>query len=88
MIVNFQNANRGVLSEMVSSFYDRESVIPDDESLDYKWTPAEVNQILFRNFEDPEKAVNELVTLDPHELYGLAPENGFVLSEEEGSGGK
>lgn len=88
MIVNFQKANRSVLSEMVSSFYDRDIVVPDDESLDYKWTPAEVNQILFRNFEEPEKAVNELVSLSPHELYGLAPENGFVLSEEEDSGGK
>jgi hypothetical protein len=44
-----------------------------------------VNQILFRNFEDPERAVNELVTVRPYELYGLADENGFVpLLVEEG----
>lgn len=88
MIVNFQKANRTVLSEMVSSFYDREVDIPSEEALDYKWTPAEVNQILFRNFEDPEKAVNELLTVRPHELYGLADENGFLPSYEEDSGGK
>jgi hypothetical protein len=62
--------------------------IPDDETLDYKWTPAEVNQILFRNFEDPERAVNELVTVRPHELYGLADENGSVLPLTEEGGEK
>jgi len=82
MIVNFRKANREVLHEMLTSFYDREIEIPDEASLDYKWTPAEINQILFRNFEDPQKAVDELMTLTSEDLYGFKEENGFVLSNQ------
>lgn len=75
MIVNFNNCSREVLQEMVSAFYDREVSLPEDETLEGKWTPAEVNQILFRNFEDPESAVAELVSLSRQDLYGFQ-ENG------------
>lgn len=50
---------------MVCAFYDT-SVTIDDETLDGKWTPAEANQILFRNFGNPEAAVRDLVSLSPH----------------------
>jgi hypothetical protein len=60
---------------MVDAFYDRDVPLPDDESLEGKWTPAEVNQILFRNFEEPETAVRELVSLTRQDLYGFQ-ENG------------
>jgi hypothetical protein len=82
MIVNFRKANREVLSEMLTSFYDKDIEIPDNETLDYKWTPAEVNQILFRNFEDPQNAVEELVNLTREDLYGFKDENVFETSEE------
>ena len=85
MIVNFRKANCAVLEEMLTSFYDREIDIPADETLDYKWTPAEVNQILFRNFEDPQKAVEELTTLIPEDLYGFEEENVFDLPTDTGS---
>jgi hypothetical protein len=39
--------------------------------LEYVWTPAEVNQILFRNFDKPEEAIQELKTLKPRDLYGF-----------------
>lgn len=77
MIVNFKTCSRSVLQEMVDAFYDREVPLPEDASLDGKWTPAEVNQILFRNFEDPETAVSELVSLSRQDLYGFG-ENGSV----------
>jgi hypothetical protein len=70
---------------MVHAFYDREVPIPEDESLTDKWTPAEVNQILFRNFEDPETAIQELVRLTRGELNGFA-ENGFELPPLVASG--
>jgi hypothetical protein len=82
MIVNFKNSTRAVLQEMVSAFYDREVPLPEDETLEGKWTPAEVNQILFRNFEDPETAVRELVTLTRQDLYGFQ-ENGSDASSDE-----
>ena len=82
MIVNFKNASRAVLQEMVDAFYDRECPLPEDETLEGKWTPAEVNQILFRNFETPETAVAELVDLKRNDLYGFQ-ENGSDTSITE-----
>jgi hypothetical protein len=69
MIVHFKKCNRKILCEMLESFYDRtlEGIVCED----YTWSPAEVNQILFRNFEDPEKAIFELNTLQPKDLYGF-----------------
>ena len=40
-------------------------------NMNYKWSPAEVNQILFCNFKEPTKAIEELVTLEPCDLYGF-----------------
>jgi chaperone BCS1 len=79
MILPFKKCNRAILREMASAFYEREVSIPEDSSLDYKWSPAEVNQILFRNFTDPETAVKELVTLTRETLDGFA-ENGNEMS--------
>jgi ATPase family associated with various cellular activities (AAA) len=62
MIVNFKKCNLAVLQEMVRSFYDSDTVV-DDPSLNYKWSPAEVNQILFRNFGKVEAGVAELISL-------------------------
>jgi hypothetical protein len=74
MIIHFKKCNRAVLSEMVTSFYDSPHTGLTDESLDYKWSPAEVNQILFRNFDTPDKAISELETLMPADLYGFDEE--------------
>ena len=77
MIINFKKCNRAVMQEMINSFFDTEdAVLPDDPSLDGKWSPAEVNQILFRNFGNPEKAVEELAGLTKTDLYGFREENG------------
>ena len=71
MIVNFKKCNRAILQEMVSSFYDETFDDWTTEDLDYRWTPAEVNQILFRNFDKSEDAIQELKTLLPKDLYGF-----------------
>lgn len=78
MIVHFKKCNHEILKEMVSSFYDKDFEDWATQELDYKWTPAEVNQILFRNFDNPEDAIEELTTLNPKDLYGFEPiENGI-----------
>jgi hypothetical protein len=77
MIIHFKKCNRQILEEMLESFYDKKVEGIDCE--DYKWSPAEVNQILFRNFENSEKAVLELNTLQPKDLYG------FDLIEDDAS---
>ena len=79
MILPFKKCTRRILREMASAFYDRPIAIPDDPTLDYKWSPAEVNQILFRNFTDPETAVTELIGLDHKDLTGIV-ENGTDLN--------
>ena len=71
MIVHFKNCTRAVLKEMVDSFYEQDIAIPDDPTLDGKWSPAEAVRILFQNFGDPEAAVAELVSLNPKGLYGI-----------------
>lgn len=73
MIIHFKKCNREILQEMMCAFYDEEVTIPDDPNLDYKWSPAEVNQILFRNFTDPEQALKEL---------SLDNKNEFILDKE------
>ena len=71
MIVNFRKCNREILQHMVNSFYDQTFEDWTNDSLEYKWSPAEVNQILFRNFKDSTSGIEELKTLKPHELYGI-----------------
>ena len=79
MIVRFKRCSRAILHEMVESFYEEAIDIPEDPALDYKWTPAEVNQILFRNFGKPQEAVAELVSQSRDDLYGFV-ENGLIDS--------
>ncbi len=82
MIVHFKKCNREILREMVNSFYDVEFQDWTTDELNYKWTPAEVNQILFRNFDKPEEAIKELLNLVPKDLYGFEPvENGISYED-------
>ena len=71
MIVHFKKCNRVILQEMVNSFYDTNLSDWTDDSLEYKWSPAEVNQILFRNFDKQIEAIEELKRLSPKDLYGF-----------------
>lgn len=74
MIVHFRKCSIAVLREMVEGFYDKpapEHRIWAMEDLNHVWSPAEVNQILFRNFDSPEGALEELATLKPTDLYGF-----------------
>ncbi len=82
MIVNFKKCTHAILQEMVDSFYDNHHDVPQDLSLEYKWTPAEVNQILFRNFENPQTAIDELINLSSQDLYGFTDKNEFEVPNE------
>jgi hypothetical protein len=62
MIVHFKKCSKEIVQEMIDAFYDEHHELPDEASLDYKWTPAEVNQILFRNFDNPQDAIDTLLT--------------------------
>ena len=71
MIVQFKKCSCEILKEMVSNFYDRDFEEWTTPEMDYKWSPAEVNQILFRNFNSHEEALEELKTLSPKDLSGF-----------------
>jgi len=71
MIVHFKKCSLDILREMVQSFYDDTTMVLDNDKLNEKWSPAEVNQILFRNFKNSQAAITELVNLEPNELYGF-----------------
>jgi hypothetical protein len=71
MIINFKKCSVEILREMVQSFYSDDTIQIFDESLNGKWSPAEVNQILFRNFKDVHMALKELFELQPNDLYGF-----------------
>lgn len=73
MIVHFKKCSCAILREMVESFYDMtlDSTTFEDASMNEKWSPAEVNQILFRNFTDYASALAELKTLTRDNLYGF-----------------
>ena len=82
MIIHFKKCNSTILTEMITSFYDKQ--VSGIACEDYKWSPAEVNQILFRNFDTPENAVRELNELQPKDLYGFdLIENDSELSYEK-----
>jgi hypothetical protein len=71
MIINFKKCSVQILREMIESFYDTKLHQDLDLTLNEKWSPAEVNQILFRNFKDMSNAVFELSSLTPNVLYGF-----------------
>jgi hypothetical protein len=77
MIVHFKKCSTKVLREMVESFYDKKAdcELWDSPSMNEKWTPAEVNQILFRNFKNMHEAMIELFSLERNELYGFTLES-------------
>lgn len=69
MIVKFKKCSISILREMFNSFYDIE--LEDTVfglELNYKWTPAEVNQILFRNFRSYKTALEDLYSGDMYDF--------------------
>ena len=66
MIVEFKKANRQVIIDMMTSFYDSKLDFDrlKETDVDYKWTPAEISQLLFKNFNDPEKAIDDILNLN------------------------
>ena len=63
MIIQFKKCSSAIVRQMVMGFYDLPTLDWDRPDLDGKWSPAEVNQVLFRNFEDPTQALLDLETL-------------------------
>lgn len=69
MIIEFKKANRQIIKEMYESFYDEELTDIPESLDDYKWTPAEVSQILFKFFDNPKESLETLCNSDPQEYF-------------------
>jgi hypothetical protein len=70
MIIEFEKAKHGYIQEMHECFYGTR--LSDDIVQQIKedlWTPAEVNQILFKNYENPAEAVKTLIEEDPKKYF-------------------
>lgn len=64
MMIEFKRANKKVISDMYKSFFEKDIDSTELEKIeDYKWSPAEIGQLLFKNFDFPEKAVKDLIEL-------------------------
>ena len=71
LIINLDRASSNTIQDMYHSFYSEELSQSDKtrlESIDKKWTPAEVNCILFNNFYSPESSLDQLLNLQPDAL--------------------
>jgi len=78
MIIEFRKCNTTILHQMLESFYDKKFEPIVDQTLNYKWSPAEVNQILFRNFRNSEIALKELTELEPSKLSGIVEKESYA----------
>ena len=85
MIIEFKKCSSNIVRAMIMGFYDLTAadVEWDHTELDGKWSPAEVNQILFRNFENPAQAMRELVELTPGSGSGLTTTNSADTDQTE-----
>jgi hypothetical protein len=68
MCVEFRRCSPRVIREMYENFYGIECPSIEDMP-DGKWTPAEVTQIFFRNFNTPDIALDELADCDPMKFF-------------------
>lgn len=74
MIVEFKKCSIKIVKDMVVGFYGNTCTLPSNvhellqDIEEDKWTPAEVQQILFQNFDDPLSAINDLITTQPQRL--------------------
>jgi len=85
--IHFKKHSRAVLQEHVADFYEvplteEEAGILSAPSLDEKWTPAEVSQVLFRYMDDRAEAIRVLAEEDPSSIFKLkqAPEKTDILT--------
>jgi len=74
MMIEFEKHNRDVLKQHVEKYYGtpltkEQKKRLDNETLHFKWTPAEVGQILFRRIQNIDHAIDDLVYEDPSKLF-------------------
>lgn len=74
MMLEFEKHSCVVLQQHIEKHYDitltpKQLAKVHSTSLSYKWTPAEVSQILFRRQTDPDAAIEDLLKESPEKLF-------------------
>jgi len=70
LILEFKKANHTIIGEMFECFFEKTP--PMDliyKIIEYSWSPAEVAQIMFKNFNSPEQALEDLTKFTPKEYF-------------------
>lgn len=63
MHIHFQKFSKELIKEMIEEFYEKKMSKETSKKLpDYKLSPAEVNAILFQNFDNMKNAINTLIS--------------------------
>jgi len=73
-MIEFEKHNNQVLKQHVEKYYGinltkQQDKLLSNPSLHFKWTPAEVSQILFRRIQNIELALDDLINEDPSKLF-------------------
>lgn len=78
LILEFKKANHQIIREMYECYLECK---PDETELlkieEYKWSPAEVAQILFKNYNTPQLALKDLVEHSPDTYFKYSYFNRF-----------
>ena len=74
MMLEFEKHSCKVLQQHIEKHYDitltpQQLAKVQNPVLNFKWTPAEVSQILFRRHTDPEAAIEDLLKESPEKLF-------------------
>lgn len=74
MMLEFEKHSCAVLQQHIEKHYDitltpKQLAKVQSSSLNFKWTPAEVSQILFRRHTDPGAAIEDLLKESPEKLF-------------------
>lgn len=74
MMLEFEKHSCDVLRQHIEKHYDitltpKQLALVNTPSLNKKWTPAEVSQILFRRHTSPDEAIQDLLKEDPSKLF-------------------
>ncbi len=74
MMLEFEKHSCAVLQQHIEKHYDivltpQQLAKVHTSVLNYKWTPAEVSQILFRRHTDPDAAIEDLLNESPEKLF-------------------
>jgi len=84
MIIEFKKANHQTIHEMYECYFE-EKADPElvEQIPEYLWTPAELGQILFKNFKNPPQALTDLITNTPEEYFRFSYFDKFDEKEDD-----